>query len=190
MRCGGCSWRSTAVAAAASGGATMAPSAIAARPGHVGDQRAGDDGDRDGREADREHDQAGERRPVVLEISRRGVVGRIEEHGREEERQRELGRHGERRRARKKREEARRRVPGRQDRVLRRGAPLRPERRPRGPGQRSLRVPSCHRDAALERGRRPMAGIRAPRTIIHCPWPTPICPRISPPGQRVVCRLA
>ena len=50
-------------------------------------------------------DQAGDRRPVVPEISRRRVVGRVEQHGRDEERQRELGQHGERRRAGNKREE-------------------------------------------------------------------------------------
>ena len=105
MRCGGRNWRSTAVAAAASGGATMAPSAIAGAHGIVGHQRAGDDGDGDGREADREDDQAGDRRPVVPEVPRRRVVGRVEQHRRDEERQRELGQHGERRRARNEREQ-------------------------------------------------------------------------------------
>ena len=36
MRCGGLNWRSTAVAAAASGGATTAPSAIAGAHGMAG----------------------------------------------------------------------------------------------------------------------------------------------------------
>ena len=105
MRCGGRSWRSTAVAATASGGATMAPSAIAGAHGMRGHQRAGDDGDGDGRESDGEDDQTGDRRPVVPEISQRGVVGRVEQHRRDEQRQRELGQHGERRRAGNEREE-------------------------------------------------------------------------------------
>ena len=75
------------------------------RPRHRRDERADDDGDRGGRESDREHDQARDRRPVVLEISQRRVVRRIEQHGRDEERQRKLGRERERRRARKKREQ-------------------------------------------------------------------------------------
>ena len=92
MRCGGRNWRSTAVAAAASGGATTAPSAIAGAQGIVGHQRAGDHRDRGGRQAHRKHNQACDRRPVVLEISRRRVVRRIEQHRRDEERERELGR--------------------------------------------------------------------------------------------------
>ena len=75
------------------------------RPWHFRDQRADDDGDGDGREADGEDHQAGDWRPVVLEVSGRCVVGRIEQDGCNEERQREFGRYGERRRARKKREE-------------------------------------------------------------------------------------
>ena len=63
MRCGGCSCRSTAVAAAASGGATTAPSAIAGAQGMAGHQRARHDGDGDGREADGNDDQAGDREP-------------------------------------------------------------------------------------------------------------------------------
>ena len=45
-RCGRLTWRSTAVAAAASGGATMAPSAMAADHGMSGPQRVRDDGHR------------------------------------------------------------------------------------------------------------------------------------------------
>ena len=105
MRCGGRSWRSTAVAAAASGGATTAPSAIAGAHGIAGISARATHGDRDGRQADREHDQAGDRRPVVPEISRRRVVRRIEQHRRDEQRQRELGSDGERGRAGNEREE-------------------------------------------------------------------------------------
>ena len=63
------------------------------------------DGDGDGGEADGNNDQTGDRRPVVPEIPRRCVVRRVEQHGCDEERQRELGQHGERRRAGNKREE-------------------------------------------------------------------------------------
>ena len=41
----------------------------------------------------RNDDQAGDRRPVVAEISRRRVEGRVEQDGRDEQRQRELRRH-------------------------------------------------------------------------------------------------
>ena len=47
-----------------------------------------------------------------------------------------------------------------------------------------------YRATATERGRRRLAGIRAVQTITQRPSPTPIWPRISPPGQRVVCTLA
>ena len=64
-----------------------------------------DDSHSDRREPDRKDDEAEDRRPVVSEISRRGVVCRIEQYGCDEECQRDLGRYGERRCARKKREE-------------------------------------------------------------------------------------
>ena len=105
MRCGGLNWRSTAVAAAASGGATTAPSAIAGAHGMAGHQRARHHGDGDGGEAHGNDDQAGDRCPVVPEISRRRVVRRVEQDGRDEERQGELRQHGERRRAWNKRED-------------------------------------------------------------------------------------
>ena len=54
---------------------------------------------------DNKNDETCERRPVVLEISWRRVVGRIEQHRRDKERQRELGQHGERGRAWNKRED-------------------------------------------------------------------------------------
>ena len=61
-------------------------------PWHRRYERVGDDGDSGGRESDREDDQARHRRPVVPEIPERRVVRRIEQHGCDEERQRELGR--------------------------------------------------------------------------------------------------
>ena len=93
------------MAATASGGATTAPSAIAAAHGIAGMKRASDDGDSGGRESDREDDQAGDRRPVVLEISERRVVRRVEQNWGNEQRQRELGRKRERRRGWKKRKQ-------------------------------------------------------------------------------------
>ena len=74
-------------------------------PRHGGHQRARHHGDGDGGEAHGDHDQTGDRRPVVPEVSRRCVVRRVEQDGRHEERQGELGRDGERRRAGHKREE-------------------------------------------------------------------------------------
>ena len=73
-------------------------------PWHRRYEHVGDDGDSGGRESDREYDQAGDRRPIVPEISERRVVSRIEQHGCDEERQRKLGRDGERGRAWNKRE--------------------------------------------------------------------------------------
>ena len=52
-----------------------------------------------------QHDQARDRRPVVPEISRRRVVGGVEQDGRDEQRQRQLGSNGERGRARNERED-------------------------------------------------------------------------------------
>ena len=92
MRCGGRSGRSTAVAATASGGATMAPSAMAGAHGIAGTSARATDGDRGGGEADRDDDQARDRRPVVLEIAQRRVVRGVEQDRRDEQRQRQLGR--------------------------------------------------------------------------------------------------
>ena len=89
MRWGGRNGRSTAVAATASGGATTAPSAIAGAHGIDGMSVRATHGDGDGRESDREDDQARDRRPVVPEISQRRVVGRVEQYGCDEERQRQ-----------------------------------------------------------------------------------------------------
>ena len=66
------------------------------RPWHRRYERVGGDGDRRGRESDREYDQAGHGRPIVPEISKRRVVSRIEQYGCDEERQRKLGRNAER----------------------------------------------------------------------------------------------
>ena len=144
MRCGGRSCRSTAVAAAASGGATTAPSATAGAHGIAGTS-ARDDGDGHRREADREDDEAGDRRPVS-EISGRGVEGRVEQDGRDEERQGELGRNGNDGRAGNEREdgaaEGEEHGIGRADAA--RGA--RQERRPRGRSRRALRARSCDLD--------------------------------------------
>ena len=75
------------------------------RPRHRRHERARDDGDGDGRESDREDDQPRDRRPVVLEVSQRRVVCRVEQYGRDEQRQRKIGRKGERGRGRKKGEQ-------------------------------------------------------------------------------------
>ena len=75
------------------------------RPWHGGHQRARHHGDGDGREAHGKDDQTGDRCPVVPEVSRRRVVGRVEQDGRDEERQGELGQDGERRRAWNERED-------------------------------------------------------------------------------------
>jgi len=92
------------VAATASGGATTAPSAIAA-PWHRWYERAGDDGNSGGRESDRKYDQTGHRHSIVPEVSERRVVSRIEQYGRDEERQRKLGRDAEGGHAWKKRQQ-------------------------------------------------------------------------------------
>ncbi len=75
------------------------------RPRHRGNERPRDEGDRNGREPDGDHDQPGDGRPVVAEIPGRGVVGRVEQDGRDEERQRQFGRQRERRRAWDEREQ-------------------------------------------------------------------------------------
>ena len=74
-------------------------------PRHLGQQRASDQGNRSGCQSHRKHNQARKRRPVVFEISRRRVVRRIQQHGRDEKREREFGRYSERGRARQKSEE-------------------------------------------------------------------------------------
>ena len=105
MRCGGRTCRSTAVAAAASGGATTAPSAIAGAQGISGIRARVTTATAIVVRPTANDDEAGDRRPVVPEISRRRVVGGVEQHGRDEQRERELGRNGKGRRAWKKGEE-------------------------------------------------------------------------------------
>ena len=104
MRCGGRSCRSTAVAAAASGGATTAPSAIAGAHGMAGiNVRATT------ATAMVVRPTATTTRPVTgaqLSLRSRGEASYAASSriGRDEERQGELGQHGERRRARHERE--------------------------------------------------------------------------------------
>ena len=74
-------------------------------PWHGRDESVSDDGDSGGRESNREDDQAGDGRPVVLEISERCIVRGIEQDWCNEQRQRQLGRKRERRCGRKKREQ-------------------------------------------------------------------------------------
>ena len=105
MRWGGRNGRSTAVAAAASGGATTAPSAIAAAHGIAGMSVRATTAT-----AAVVNPTAKTTKPVTgaqlsLRSLERRVVSRIEQHGRDEERQRELGRDAERGRAWKKRQQ-------------------------------------------------------------------------------------
>ena len=74
-------------------------------PWHRWYERAGDGGNRGGRESDRKYDQTGHRHPIVPQISERRVVSRIEQNGRDEERQRKRGRDAEGRHAWKKRQQ-------------------------------------------------------------------------------------
>ena len=67
--------------------------------------RCGSLRDGDGGEADGNDDQTSDRRPVVSEVPRRRVVGSVEQHRCDKERQRELGQDGERGRAGNKRED-------------------------------------------------------------------------------------
>jgi len=66
-------------------------------PGHRGNQGTGHDGDGQHRQADGHEDQAADGRPVVAQVARACVVGRVQQHGRHEQRERHLGiegRHG------------------------------------------------------------------------------------------------
>jgi hypothetical protein len=74
-------------------------------PRHRRDDRAGDDGDGNCCESDREYHESRDRRPIVLEVSQRRVVCRVEQYGRDEQRQRKLGRESEGGRDRKKGEQ-------------------------------------------------------------------------------------
>ena len=86
-------------------------------------QRASDDGNSDGGQSDRDDHQARDRRPVVLEVAQRCVVGGVEQHRRDEQRQRQLRRQRQLGRARQKREQSRRRARGTPDRARRCAAP-------------------------------------------------------------------
>ena len=65
-------------------------------------QRVGYDGDGGGGKSHDEYDEPKDRRPVIPEIPDGRVVGRIEEYGRDEQRQRKLGGNSERGRTGKK----------------------------------------------------------------------------------------
>ena len=122
------------------------------RPWHRRDERVGDEGDGGGRESDREDDQAGDRRPVVLEISERRVVRRVEQDGRDEKRQRELGRQRERRRAGNKREQ---RTAERQEHRIRCSDAARPRRQDHGGNEETEKLFEFPHRADLSRpGRR------------------------------------
>jgi len=86
--CGSFTCRITAVAAAASGGATIAPSAIATGHGISGTSQR--ERNRQHGRADRGDHEPGHRSPVRSQVAQRGVVGRVHQHRRDEERQREL----------------------------------------------------------------------------------------------------
>ena len=65
----------------------------------------GDDSDPGGCESDSKDNEAGDRSPIVLQISKRRVVSCIQEDRGDEKRQRKLRKEGERRRAWNKREQ-------------------------------------------------------------------------------------
>ena len=127
MRCGGRSGRNTAVAATASGGATTAPSAIAAAHGRSGMSRRATTATAAVVRPTANDDEPCDRRPVVLEVSERRVVRRIKQNGCDEERERKLGRQRERRRGREETRGVPRQAPGTRDTVRQRDA-----RRPPG----------------------------------------------------------
>jgi hypothetical protein len=56
-------------------------------PWHRWYERPGDDGNSGGRKSDRKDDQTGYRHPIVSEVSERRVISRIEQYGRDKERQ-------------------------------------------------------------------------------------------------------
>ena len=66
------------------------------RPRHRRDDGAGNHGDSDGGESDREYDEPGDRRPVVFQISQRCVVRRVEQNRGDEQREGKFGRKNER----------------------------------------------------------------------------------------------
>ncbi len=74
------------------------------RPRHVGDEQARDDGDDGDRERDGAEGEARDRAPVRAQVARRGVERGVDQHGRDEQRERELGIEHERRHAGDERE--------------------------------------------------------------------------------------
>ncbi len=60
------------------------------RPRQVRHQPVRDHGDAGGRHANSDKHQGGDRQPVVPEIAQRGVIGRVEQHRRNEQRQRQF----------------------------------------------------------------------------------------------------
>ena len=90
------------------------------RPRHRRHERADHPRDGDRRQADADDDEARHRRPVVPQIARRGVVGRVQQDRRDEERQRQLRLEHELGRARHERED---RAAEREKRGIRRADP-------------------------------------------------------------------
>ena len=82
----------------------MAPSAMAMAHGIARHERAYDHGDCHGGHRHAEHDEVHQRHPVFLQISRRRVECRIEEDGRDEQRQCQTRLDGQGRCARQKRQ--------------------------------------------------------------------------------------
>ena len=103
-RCGGRSCLSTVVAAAASGGATIAPSAIAAVQGMSGTSRRTTTATTPIVSATAPSARLADLAPVGAQVARRGVEGGVDQHGRDEQRERELGIEHERRHAGEERE--------------------------------------------------------------------------------------
>ena len=87
------------VAAAASGGATMAPSAIAAAHGIPGTSARATSATTAIVSATAPRARLGDGAPVGAQVARRGVERGVEQDGRDEERERELGIEHERRHA-------------------------------------------------------------------------------------------
>ena len=101
------------------------------RPRHVGHQHPRDDRDDDDRERDRAERQARDRAPVRAQVARRGVERGVEQHGRDEQRERELGIEHQRRHAGDQRQRGAGERHQRRDRARRSAAPARPApRRP------------------------------------------------------------
>lgn len=98
-RRGGLMWRSTADAATASGGATMAPSAMAGAQASPGVSQR-DNGDRDGGGDDGAEHEAGDRDPVALQLADRHVETGVDQNGREKQGEGEIGRELDARKAR------------------------------------------------------------------------------------------